>query len=88
MLTNFVEAVGYGLAVAFLWFVWAPLVLLGAAVLLVLWANTREPGKDMRLAAAVGASVSAAWRAFRAAAKTPEDEPVDAADVAVAGGAR
>lgn len=41
MLNNVIEAVGYLLLVAFLWFVWPPLVLVGAGALLVVGANVR-----------------------------------------------
>lgn len=62
------ELVGFGLVIAFLWFVWPPLPLLGAGVLLVVWANTRQG--NGRIGAALGAAVAAARRAY-AAAKVP-----------------
>lgn len=46
MVSNLLELVGYALILAFLWFVWPPLVLLGAGVLLVLWANARAIRPD------------------------------------------
>lgn len=36
-----VELAGFGLILAFLWFVWPPLVLVGLGVLMVTWANIR-----------------------------------------------
>jgi hypothetical protein len=41
VVNNLLELVGYALVVAFLWFVWPPLCLLGAGLLLVVWANAR-----------------------------------------------
>lgn len=67
-MNNLVEAVGYGLILAFLFLLWAPLALLGAGLLLVVWANTRAvrpAGARGRTAAAVGAAVAAARRAYR-----------------------
>lgn len=63
MLNNVAEALGFGLILGFLWFVWPPLVLLGAGLLLVAWANTRT--SSGRLGAAVGAAAAAARRAYR-----------------------
>jgi hypothetical protein len=65
---NLLELAGYGLVIAFLWFVWPPLVLLGAGVLLVVAANVRAGrGREGagRLAAAVSAAFGAARRAYR-----------------------
>lgn len=42
MLNDLIELVGYGLIATFAWFVWPPLVLLVAGVLLVLVANVRS----------------------------------------------
>lgn len=64
MTNNIVEAVGFVLVLAFLWFVWPPLVLLGAGLLLVLWANTRTT--TGRLGAVLGAATAAARRAYQA----------------------
>lgn len=69
MLRNVAEAIAYGLAIAFLYLVWAPLALLGGAVLLWVWANFTRPSKG--LAAAVGASAGAAYRAWKSAKATP-----------------
>lgn len=67
MVSNLVELVGYGLIVAFLWFVWPPLALLGGGVLLVLWANVRT-GKG-RTAAALVAAVTAGKTAYQQSAE-------------------
>ena len=68
------ELVGFGLVIAFLWFVWPPLPLLGAGILLVVWANTRRG--NGRVGAALGAAVSAARRAYAAAKTVPAgDQP-------------
>jgi hypothetical protein len=58
------ELAGFGLVLAFLWFVWPPLVLLGAGVLLVAYANTRT--HSGRLGIAAGAAWAAARRAYAA----------------------
>lgn len=63
-MTNLVELAGYGLVLAFLWFLWPPLVLLGAGVLLIVWANTRR--SDGRTGAALGAAWAAARNTYRA----------------------
>jgi uncharacterized membrane protein len=65
------ELAGFSLMLAFLWFVWAPLVLLGSGVLLVVWANTRQG--NGRIGAALGASIAAARRAYAAAKAAPAD---------------
>jgi hypothetical protein len=57
------EVAGFGLILGFLWFVWPPLVLLGAGLLLVAYANTRSKSGG-RLGAAIGAAVVAARRAY------------------------
>lgn len=62
MVSNALEFIGYGLVVAFLYLVWAPLALLAAGVLLVLYANVRTP--NGRAAAAIGAAFSAARNAW------------------------
>jgi fatty acid desaturase len=58
------ELAGFGLVLAFLWFVWPPLVLLGAGILLVAYANTRS--RSGRLGIAAGAAWAAARRAYLA----------------------
>jgi hypothetical protein len=63
MLNSAAEMAGYGLVIGFLWFVWPPLVLLGAGALLVLWANTRPTGGG-RLGSALGAAIAAARLAY------------------------
>lgn len=45
-MSNVLELLGCVLILAFLWFVWQPLVLLGAGVLLVVWANARAVRPD------------------------------------------
>ena len=62
MVNNALEGIGYVLIVAFLYLLWAPLALLGAGVLLVIYANVRPEGG--RAAAAIGAALSAARRAW------------------------
>lgn len=68
-MNNAIEAVGYGLIVAFLYLLWAPLALLGGGLLLVVWANVREAqGRQSaggRTAAALGAAAAAFRRAYR-----------------------
>ena len=64
MLNNVIETAGFALAIAFLWFVWPPLVLLGAGLLLVAHANTRQ--STGRLSAVLGAAAAAARRAYAA----------------------
>lgn len=74
-----VEAIGYGLMVAFLYLLWAPLALLGAGLLLVAWANVRavkQAGVKGRTAAAMGAAWAAARRAYRAQHELPDGPPV------------
>lgn len=56
------ELVGFSLILAFLYFVWPPLVLLGAGLLLVTFANTRTHSGHLGYAA--GAAWSAARRAY------------------------
>jgi fatty acid desaturase len=58
------EPVGFGLILGFLWFVWPPLVLLGAGVLLVIYSNTRS--KSGHIGLALGAAWAAARRAYQA----------------------
>lgn len=68
------ELAGFGLMIGFLWFVWPPLTLLGAGVLLVVWANTRQG--NGRVGAALGAATAAARRAYAAAKESaPGDQP-------------
>lgn len=65
-MNNAIEAIGYGLIVAFLYLLWAPLALLGAGLLLVAWANLRESrAAGGRTGAAVGAAVAAFRRTYR-----------------------
>lgn len=59
-----IEVAGFGLMLGFLWFVWPPLVLLGAGLLLVAYANTRT--RSGRLGIAAGAAWAAARRAYQA----------------------
>ncbi len=78
-MNNAVEAVGYALIVAFLYLLWAPLALLGAGLLLVVWANVRAAkpaGTRGRTAAAIGAAVGAARRAYRAQHEVSDGPPV------------
>lgn len=79
-MNDFIEAVGFALVVGFLWFVWPPLVLLGAGLLLVLWANTRS--RDGRVAASLAAAIGAARRAYAAAAAGEADKTADLRRVA------
>lgn len=75
MTNNLAEAVGYALIVAFLYAVWPPLALLGAGVLLVVWANvraSRSAGRSGRTTAAITAAVSAARRAYAQSEAPPE----------------
>ena len=72
-MNDLLEALGFLLVLAFLWFVWPPLVLLGAGILLVVGANTRKSGRG-RIGAAVGAAVTAARRAYAAAEEQPTTE--------------
>ena len=58
------ELAGFALMLGFLWFVWPPLVLLGAGLLLVVFANTRSHSGRVGLAA--GAAWTAARRAYAA----------------------
>lgn len=61
------ELAGFGLILGFLWFVWPPLVLLGAGLLLVVYANTRtHTGR-------IGLSAGAAWAAARRAYATSRE---------------
>lgn len=64
---NLLEAAGYALIVAFLWFVWPPLALLGAGVLLVVVANVRanRPASAGRVMARLAAAAAAARDAYR-----------------------
>ena len=71
---KFAELAGFGLVVAFLWFVWPPLVLLGTGILLVTWANTRQG--NGRVGAALGAAVAAARRTYAATREPAGDQPV------------
>lgn len=61
------EFVGFSLVLGFLWFVWPPLVLLGAGLLLVAYANTRAH------AGRLGAIVAASWSAARRAAQATRE---------------
>lgn len=64
-MANVIEALGFGLILAFLYAVWSPLALLGAGVLLVLYANTRS-GSGGRMGAAFGAATASFRDAYRA----------------------
>lgn len=78
-MNNAAELLGYGLILAFLGLLWAPLALLGAGVLLVVWANVRAArpaGSRGRTAAAVGAAWGAARAAYRQAAGGGQVEPL------------
>ena len=75
---DLVELAGFGCVLAFLWFCWPPLVLLGAGVLLIAYANTRLSGG--RIGAAVAAAVAAARRAYTAD-KTGEGDEEAAAQL-------
>lgn len=66
LLNNLTEAVGYALLVAFLYFVWPPLALLGAGVLLVVMANVRAARANGHSGRTL-AALTAAWTAARAA---------------------
>lgn len=72
LFNNLAEAAGYALIVAFLWFVWPPLVLLGAGVLLVVWANVRAARPASTRAKAVAAAAVKAARAAWAEQPTAE----------------
>jgi hypothetical protein len=62
MVTNTVEAVGFGLILWFLYILWPPATILGGGLLLILWANVRtSKGKT---SAAIGAAVHAARLAY------------------------
>jgi hypothetical protein len=68
LLNNLTEAVGYALLVAFLWFVWPPLALLGAGILLVVLANVRAAranGAPGRTRAAITAALTAARAVYQ-----------------------
>ncbi|MGL5908692.1 MAG: hypothetical protein ACRCZP_01740 [Phycicoccus sp.] len=70
MRAGVVEAVGWCLLVVFAGLVWWPAAVGAAGVVLVMWANTREPGRDTgRAARSFGAAFAAgrdAWRAAQA----------------------
>jgi hypothetical protein len=68
------ELIGFGLVIGFLWFVWPPLVLLGAGLLLVTWANTRSKSGG-RFGLALGAAVAAARRAYSASRELEAADP-------------
>lgn len=66
-MSNFIEAAGYALIVAFLYAVWPPLALLGAGLLLVAYANVRAAraqGRTGRTTAALSAAFAAARHAW------------------------
>lgn len=67
---NLVEACGYLLMIGFLWFVWPPLVLLGAGVLLVAVANARARAQSGRPRRSVLTALGAAAAAYRQATTT------------------
>jgi len=66
------ELAGFGLILGFLWFVWPPVVLLGAGLLLVVYANTRSKAPG-RIGIAVGAAIAAARRAYAASREIEPD---------------
>lgn len=66
------ELAGFGLILGFLWFVWPPLVLLGAGILLVAYANTRS-SRPGRFGLAAGAAWAAARRAYAASRELEGD---------------
>lgn len=74
MFNNLAEALGYALVIGFLWFVWPPLVLLGAGVLLVVWANVRKPSATRARHAATAAVKAARAAAAAAWSDTPTAE--------------
>lgn len=63
------ELVGFGLIIGFLFFVWPPLTLLGAGLLLVVWANTRQHRGSF--GAVLGAAIAAGRRAHAVAKVIP-----------------
>lgn len=69
------EVAGFALVLGFLYFVWPPLVLLGAGLVLITFANTRT--RSGRVGLAAGAAWSAARRAYAAS------RDLDAADTNV-----
>lgn len=68
------ELAGFALVLGFLWFVWPPLVLLGAGLLLVAYANTRT--RSGRLGIAAGAAWAAARQAYAASRQIQDAENV------------
>jgi hypothetical protein len=66
VVNNAAEKLGFALVVAFLWFVWPPLCLLGAGLLLIVWANVRAARASAGPPRVVTA-LAAAWRSFTAA---------------------
>lgn len=74
-MNNAIEGLGYLLAIAFLWFVWPPLVLLGAGVLLIVAANVRAARSTGRTAGALAAAWAAARRSYQSA--TAAGEPAE-----------
>lgn len=72
---KFTEVAGFGLILGFLWFVWPPLVLLGAGLLLLMYANTRGASSG-RLGLAVGAALAAARRAYAAGRELEDPDKV------------
>jgi hypothetical protein len=63
VVSNLAELLGYALIVAFLYILWAPLALVGAGLLLILWANVRT--SKGRTAAAIAAAVTAARATYK-----------------------
>lgn len=87
MRENIAEALGYGLVLGFLYFVWPPLVLLGGGLLLWTWANTRPARPSAApVGRAVGAALGAAYQAWKAT-RTPVDVGQAEDDTAAAGSA-
>lgn len=70
MVRNTAELLSFALLIGFLYLCWPPLALLGAAVLLFLWANFTKPTGG-RIGAAVGAAVAAARRTYAASKAAP-----------------
>lgn len=70
MVTNVVEAAGWGLLVLFAYLCWPPAAVLVAGVELIVWANTRTP---VASGGRVGAFIAAARAAYQAQRRGPEE---------------
>lgn len=66
MLDNLLEAAGFGLLIAFAWFVWPPAALLAAGLVLLLVANVRSARKAKAAGKAVPGFVERVVRAWLA----------------------